>query len=95
MTGEKNKYGAVAVTDQWYNSELENWSYYGQENPPSGLDLDSYGHFTALVWKSTTKVGCATAYCPGMYGDNHDMDAYYTVCNYWTEGKHAPGEDRT
>lgn len=84
-SGEENKYGAVSVTDQWYNSEMENWSYYGQANPPDGMDIDLYGHFTQVVWKDTVSIGCATAYCPDgeMYSG---MNAYFTVCNYFGPG---------
>ncbi len=32
-------------------------------------NFDKYGHFTQVVWKNTTKIGCAS----GQYG---------TVCNY-------------
>jgi uncharacterized protein YkwD len=86
--GEGNKYGAVSVTDQWYNSEMENWSFYGQANPPEGMNIDLYGHFTQVVWKGTSKIGCATAYCPS--GQMYDgMNAYFTVCNYDGPGNYG------
>lgn len=83
----QNKCGAQSVTDQWYNSEMDNWSYYGQENPPSSLGLDLYGHFTQVVWKDTTKVGCATVLCTA--GKMYDFDAWYTVCNYNPQGNYG------
>ncbi|KAH7126271.1 CAP domain-containing protein [Dactylonectria estremocensis] len=83
----QNKCGAQSVTNQWYNSEMDNWSYYGQENPPSSLDLDLYGHFTQVVWKDTTKLGCATALCAA--GTMYDFEAWYTVCNYNPQGNYG------
>ncbi|RFU77860.1 hypothetical protein TARUN_4361 [Trichoderma arundinaceum] len=68
------------VTDQWYNDEMKNWSFWGLSNPPSGSNLDAYGHFTQLVWKSSTKLGCFTAKCPA--GTVLSMPSWYTVCNY-------------
>ncbi|KAL6697497.1 PR-1-like protein [Trichoderma pleuroticola] len=72
------------ITDQWYNDEMENWTFFGQSNPPSGSDLDKWGHFTQLVWKSSTKVGCYTAKCPA--GTVLSMPSWYTVCNYGPPG---------
>jgi uncharacterized protein YkwD len=70
----------AGVTMQWYNNEAENWSYYGLDNPPEGSDLHAWGHFTQLVWKSSTKVGCATVKCPA--DTIFDFESWYTVCNY-------------
>lgn len=76
--------GRRGVTDQWYNDEMENWTYYGQSNPPSGSNLDAWGHFTQVVWKSSTKVGCYTAKCPA--GTVLSFPSWYTVCNYSPPG---------
>lgn len=70
---------------QWYNGEATAWDYYGEDNPPEGSDFSAWGHFTQLVWKSTTKVGCATEKCPA--GTIFDFDSWYTVCNYNPMGK--------
>ncbi|KAL5086769.1 hypothetical protein Trisim1_008680 [Trichoderma cf. simile WF8] len=72
------------ITDQWYNDETENWTFFGLDNPPSGSNLDAWGHFTQLVWKSSTKVGCYTAKCPA--GTVLSMPSWYTVCNYGPPG---------
>ena len=45
-------------------------------------------HFTQLVWKGTTKIGCAVNYCGtdgALFGS--DFYAYTTVCNYASAGK--------
>jgi len=40
---------------------------YDPKNP-------TYSHFTQVVWKGTTQVGCAVATCSGIF------DASYGVC---------------
>lgn len=84
ISGLQVESGRRGVTDQWYNDEIENWTYYGLDNPPSGSDLDAWGHFTQLVWKSSTKLGCATVQCPA--GSVLPMASWYTVCNYGGPG---------
>ncbi|PNY24291.1 Cell wall protein PRY3, partial [Tolypocladium capitatum] len=74
------KMAASGVTEQWYNGEVTSWQYYGQPNPPPGTDIDKWGHFTQVVWKSSTKVGCATVKCPA--GTVLSLESWYTVCNY-------------
>ena len=79
------KSAAGGITNQWYNGEMPNWQSYGQENPPAGQDLDAFGHFTQAVWKSSTKVGCATVKCAA--GTVLSFPSWYTVCNYNPPGK--------
>lgn len=42
-----------AATDGWY-SEVKD---YDRNNP-------QYSHFTQMVWRATTELGCAVANCP-------------------------------
>jgi len=60
----------AAITD-WYN-EI---SLYDYNNPGFSHGV---GHFTQVVWKSSTKVGCALVNCPGLNGTN----GQYLVCEY-------------
>lgn len=52
---------ADAITNQWYYGEAANVPY-GQ-NSPAVTNVPEFLHFTALVWKASTKVGCATVQC--------------------------------
>lgn len=77
---------ADGVTKQWYYGEVGNYAnFYGMENPPSNVPLGDYGHFTQLVWKDSTKVGCATVKCAA--GTVLSLQSWYTVCNYKGPGK--------
>jgi hypothetical protein len=78
--------GSDAVVKQWYEGEVGNYaSFYGMANPPSNVPLGDYGHFTQLVWKASTKIGCATVQCGA--GSVLSLESWYTVCNYRTQGK--------
>jgi len=77
---------ASSITDMWYNGELGAYpeSGYGQDNP-SFSDADAWDHFSQLVWKSSTSVGCATQYCPtGELAAG--WEGWFTVCNYQVAG---------
>ena len=76
---------ASGVTEQWYNGEMPNWQWYGDANPPSGSDFDSFGHFTQVVWAGTQEVGCASVMCPS--GTVLGLPTWYLVCNYRPAGK--------
>lgn len=83
---------STILTDMFYNGEMPNYApYYGADNP--ALDEDhfgKYGHFTQLVWKGTTHVGCATVDCTGKNWageqDVSNVAPYFTVCNYGPAG---------
>lgn len=82
----KVKTAAQGVSDQWYGGEMPNYAnFYGMANPPSNVPLGDYGHFTQVVWKGSTHVGCATVKCAG--GTVLSLQSWYTVCNYKSPGK--------
>ena len=58
--------------DDWYN-EINNYNF----NDP-GFTLDT-AHFTQLIWKSTTRLGCGASV-------RTDGVTYKVVCNYYTAG---------
>ena len=64
--------GSTKPVDDWYN-EISNYNF----NEP-GFTLDT-AHFTQLIWKSTTKLGCGASV-------RTDGVTYKVVCNYYTAG---------
>lgn len=73
--GENLAYGytAAGAVDAWYN-EISDYDY---SNP--GFS-DSTGHFTQLVWASTTQVGCGYKDC------SRDGWGLYIACEYSPRG---------
>ncbi|EXJ88083.1 hypothetical protein A1O1_05011 [Capronia coronata CBS 617.96] len=74
------------VTEGLYNGEVNNYVSYGSE--PDLSQLDYWGHFTQIVWKSTSSVGCYTADCTasGLGAVDGSVPPYFTVCNYAPPG---------
>ena len=77
-TGENLAAGyanTTAAVDAW-GDEGKNYNF-GQ-----GTFSDSTGHFTQVVWKATTSVGCGATYC----GGKQNTPGWYLVCEYWPAG---------
>lgn len=80
----------VDVVDAWY-AEIRDYSYgpvgasctkeqcAGRAEPPCML-----GHFTQVMWASTTHIGCAREECPGQ-----EKKTFVVVCNYGPGGNIA------
>ncbi|PHH82280.1 hypothetical protein CDD82_6460 [Ophiocordyceps australis] len=72
-----------------HNSSPQNAvkSWYDEEklyDYSAGVFSHEAGHFTQLVWASTTKLGCATVLC-----DKNQYSGWqYTVCNYGPPGNY-------
>ncbi|KAL1623577.1 hypothetical protein SLS56_008217 [Neofusicoccum ribis] len=49
---------------------------------------ESTGHFSQMVWKSTTAIGCGRKNCGSASGSGDDDHAngWYVVCSYWPRG---------
>ncbi|CCK73544.1 CAP domain-containing protein NDAI_0G05610 [Naumovozyma dairenensis CBS 421] len=67
-------YSATGAVDAWYGEISD----YDWSNPGAG----SAGHFTQVVWKSSTEVGCGIKTCGGVWGD-------YVICSYDPAGNYA------
>ncbi|RDW80396.1 hypothetical protein BP5796_05094 [Coleophoma crateriformis] len=73
---------ARSISMQWYNGEFPSFlpSYYGQATPDLS-NFGTWGHFTQVLWKSSTQIGCATQYCAaGTIFQNNP--SWFTVCDY-------------
>ncbi|KAJ9493483.1 hypothetical protein LTR99_006141 [Exophiala xenobiotica] len=74
------------ITNLMYNAEINFYPLpYGIE--PDMSNFEKWGHYSQIVWKSTTSVGCATQYCPnGLANVGSGVSPYFTVCNYSPPG---------
>lgn len=73
------------ISDLMYNGEIGFYPGYGGE--PDMSNFHEWGHFSQIVWKSTTGVGCATQHCPGgLANAGGGVSPYFTVCNYGPPG---------
>ncbi|KAH6665993.1 CAP domain-containing protein [Halenospora varia] len=73
-TGENLAAGAstpLVTSDMW-----------GQERTTYNWGSPTYSHFTAMVWKATTSVGCARKQCNGANG----TPGFMVVCEYYPAG---------
>ncbi|OAA65788.1 scp-like extracellular protein [Niveomyces insectorum RCEF 264] len=78
-----------AVTNQWYNNEINKFpaAGYGMATPDM-TNFNSWGHFSQIVWVASNQVGCATQFCPaGTIFSN--MGSWFSVCNYRAQGNMA------
>ena len=83
-----NNLGATAVVDMWYDEE----PLYDYNNP--GFSSDT-GHFTQVVWKNTTEIGCGFATgCsgwPNVWVCQYNPPGNYL--NQFAENVFPPGTD--
>lgn len=77
--GENLAYGTISATqgvDLWYDEIV----YYDIADPASSIGtFEQYGHFTQVVWKSTSQLGCVVHECSA-------KGTIYLICEYHTEG---------
>ncbi|KIK55517.1 hypothetical protein GYMLUDRAFT_76469 [Collybiopsis luxurians FD-317 M1] len=83
--GAMGPYGEnIAAGTGNYNitTALGDWaaeaSQYNPRNP-------QYSHFTQMVWKDTTQVGCAVQTCDGIFQSDYGPAQFYT-CEYYPQG---------
>jgi pathogenesis-related protein 1 len=72
-----SSYTAVAATNAWYNEKVD--YTYSTNTCGSGKVC---GHYTQVVWKNSTKIGCAGVICSNgggiIYGCNYDPPGNYS-----------------
>lgn len=77
-TGENLAMGyqnVTAAVDGWGNERAN----YDWDKPGFG---ENTGHFTELVWRNTTTVGCAAKDCTGI----NKNQGFLLACEYWPGG---------
>ena len=80
------------ITNLMYNDEMGYWDQYDlydKADPDMSL-FESWGHFSQIVWKGTTHVGCSTVVCPSLGNVDAATSVPFTVCNYSPPGKSMP-----
>jgi hypothetical protein len=82
--GTEVQFIRTSITEYWYNKEIDLYgNAYGSEPGMGGFH--EWGHFSQIVWKGTTQVGCAVAYCGSGLAS---YPGYYSVCNYSPPGNY-------
>ncbi|KZT74693.1 PR-1-like protein [Daedalea quercina L-15889] len=72
--GTGDEYGIDQAIQSWTNES----SQYNPNSPEAS-------HFTQVVWKATTQVGCAEQDCNGIFPASYG-EAHYYVCEYYPQG---------
>jgi len=70
-------YGTWRASIQGWFDEYKDYNYYTAKQK-RGREGKMIGHYTAVVWAKTTRIGCGYAACPGM--------RHHYVCNYGPAG---------
>ncbi|KAL4873719.1 CAP domain-containing protein [Aspergillus spectabilis] len=79
---------AVMISNLMYNDEVGYFeNLYGQASPDMSL-FEKWGHFSQIVWKGTTQVGCATVTCNSLGNVDSGTAVPFTVCNYSPPGNY-------
>ncbi|KAJ6117898.1 PR-1-like protein [Penicillium sp. IBT 18751x] len=79
----------VMLTNLMYNDEMEFFPTPYGEPAPSMTDFAKWGHFSQIIWRGTTHVGCATVVCDGLRNVDFSGSLPFTVCNYFPAGNCA------
>lgn len=78
----------AGITEVWYKNEFSaTLPWLGFANIPATI-FPGIGHLTQMVWKDTTKVGCASVDCGSkmLVGGLPSKMNKFTVCNYGPAG---------
>lgn len=69
----------------WYNDELYTYAVNSADFSTNPINYDGLLHFSQMVWKDTTEVGCSATRCDEGTGLNADVVwpvAWAVVCAY-------------
>lgn len=79
------------ITNEMYNNEIGFFPQPFGQSAPDMSQFEKWGHFSQIVWKSTTGVGCATVDCSGsgLANTGSGVSPWFTVCNYSPPGNFA------
>lgn len=82
---------SAVITDLFYNGEVGWYADLYTDAQPDMTNFEHWGHFSQLVWKDTTHVGCATHDCTekGLSNVGEHVAPFFTVCNYKNPGNYA------
>lgn len=79
-----NEFLAQSISNYWYADEIELYpGPYGSE--PVMTNFDAWGHYSQVVWKGSTVIGCGIQYCEAGTLES-SMAAYMSTCNYYPAG---------
>lgn len=76
------------ITNMMYNGEIGYYPLPWGEDSPNMSNFEQWGHFSQIVWKDTTSIGCATYECSTLENVSSDVEPYFTVCNYYPAGNY-------
>jgi len=76
---------ALQATVAWYD-EILHTDPHGLATSTSGVDGETVGHYTQIVWKSTSKIGCGKARLA--FGGT-EVEGDFIVCQYGPAGNWA------
>ncbi|KAI7864709.1 CAP domain-containing protein [Mucor mucedo] len=83
-TGQNLAWGRPSLEasiQAWYDES----QFYDYNTGRSRYSNKSVGHFTQVVWKGTTEIGCGSTYCAA-------KKQYFYVCDYSAAGNMAGGQ---
>jgi len=74
---------AAGAVDGWY-AEKENYDFLAHGGKPGTV----VGHFTQLIWRNTTQLGCGIQLCQGLIPGWGDTPAPFYVCRFSPGGNY-------